>query len=134
MHRFIPISFAGLILAAGAFAQSADNWRENWNKAKFGRSSAFTEKRAGDTRRNVVAASESSSWQEQWFQAKFGRHTAAEEARQRDEQIQTAYREERPASVREPVPYRRNEYLEQWYKAKFGRFSPMEEARGKGQK
>ncbi len=146
MNRLIQISFAGLVLTTGVFALPANDWLEQWHKAKFGRHSAayeaaarsdqsaiaYREDRTKTTRSAEVNAPEGIPWREQWFKAKYGRYSAAEEARQRGEQIETAYREERHA-VRETSPYRTNEHLEQWYKAKFGRFSPMEEARRRGQ-
>ena len=149
MNRFLKISFAGIMLAAASFAQTANSWQEQWHKAKFGRYSAAEEARQkslqSDTayREEATAtkppkqnahASEGISWREQWFNTKFGRYTAAEEARQRGEQVETAYREEARTQVRPaPSAYRTNEHLEQWYKAKFGRNSPMEEAYRRGE-
>ena len=142
MNRLMQLSFAGLVIAAGAFAQSSASWLEQWHKAKFGRSSAlyearqkadqpvtaYREERALKARHEDAVNNEGISWREQWFKAKFGRYSPAEEARQRGEQVETAYREERVSSA----PYRTNESREQWYKGKFGRFSSMEEARRRG--
>jgi len=116
---------AGLTLGANALlaASPANDWAEQYFKAKLGRNTPVEEARQRDAQANAAFREETlfladPTWFEQYFKAKTGRYTQGEEARQQQWKANTAYREEAPAGFVAPT------WAEQLFKAKLGRAVP----------
>ncbi len=121
MKALIAVSVVGALFAATALAQPAGTWRDQWFKAKYGRT--FTEQTVTPAVRTAEPESPADSHREQWLKAKYGRYSGQEEARQAAEQG-SAFRADTAARAESPIYSHR----EQWLKAKYGRYSPQVEA------
>jgi hypothetical protein len=110
----------------------ADNWTEQYSKAKHGRSSPREEARqkseqassAWREEPSAEAAAPRETLAEQAFRTKHGRSSPSEETRLKAAQANTAWREELSPEVAPSD-------TEQVFRAKYGRSSPREEARQK---
>ncbi|MEZ5398765.1 MAG: hypothetical protein R2729_03795 [Bryobacteraceae bacterium] len=142
MKTSLMIFAVSAVFVTSGLAQFSDAWREQYFKAKYGRSSPMEEARQKAALANTawraetaptanVAPSVNNSWTEQYFRAKYGRNSPMEEARQKAAQANTAWREETTADV---APRVNNSWTEQYFRAKYGRSSPMDEARLKAER
>jgi len=116
---------AGWTLGANALlaASLANDWTEQYFKAKTGRYTPAEEARQRDARANVAFREDAlsvaaPSWFEQYYKAKVGRFTQAEEARLEQLKANSAYREEPPVGFIAPT------WAEQLFKTKLGRAMP----------
>jgi hypothetical protein len=117
---------ANALMAAEA-APANNNWVDQLNKAKLGRSSPAEEARLRAELANtafredptVEVARPANPWLEQFYMAKLGRNSPMEESRLKAEQANTAFRED---ATREARPA--NNWFEDFNKAKFGRSAP----------
>ena len=108
----------GITVGAGSLP-AAQDWTEQYFKAKLGRNSPAEDARlraegANTAFREAAVDVAAPDWIEQHLKGKVGRNTPAEEARLRDAQQNTAFRQE-PVTVAAP------NWIEQHIKGKLGR-------------
>ena len=121
MKTFVKSVLLATGITVGASSlPAAQDWTNQYFKAKLGRNSPAEDARLRAERANTAFRQESlnvaaPNWIEQHFKAKLGRNSPAEEARLRDLQDSTAFRQEPPAKVTAPT------WIEQYMKGKLGR-------------